>query len=262
MFRRITLAVSLLLMISSIGYAQNKADDVRLLQTYFQDAPVSEAVVGEGFFQYGTSDFGSAINVNVQSLFAATPQLQVGAGIGFQSVNPDDQQDIFGNTVEVNGESGITDLTAAGYYQVMPGVTPISVGALLTLPIGSEDIGEGTFDFSFFGSIRHNTPSGLAITGTFGLEFIEIKGFNAAGRKDSDRETGVLIAGGVIYPLPSGLNILGELNIRTEGDYMLLTGGLDYALKSGGRLRGGIGIGLDDGAPDFALRFGYAMSFR
>jgi len=259
MFRRITLAVSLLLMVCSMGYAQNKADDVRLFQTYFQDAPVSEVVVGEGFFQYGTSDFGSAINISVQSLFAATPKLQVGAGLSFESQNPD--KDKFGPNAK--GESGITDLTVAGYYQVMPGATPISVGALLTLPIGSEDIGEGTFDFTFFGSLRHNTPSGLAITGTFGIDFVEVEGVNPfTGAKDSNRETSVLIAGGVIYPLPSGLNILGELNIKTEGDYMLLTGGLDYALKSGGRIRGGIGIGLDDGAPDFALRFGYAMSFH
>jgi len=241
-----------------MGFAQNKADEVRLFQTYFQDAPVS-TTVGEGFFQYGTADIGSAININVQSLFAATPKLQIGAGLGFESQNPD--EDKFGPNVE--GESGITDITVAGYYQVLPGVTPISVGALLTLPVGSEDIGEGTFDFSFFGSLRHNTPSGLAITGTFGIDFVEIETVNPfTGASDSDRESSVLIAGGVIYPMASGLSILSELNIKTEGDYILLTGGLDYAMKSGGRLRGGIGLGLDDGAPDFVFRAGYAMAFN
>lgn len=253
MFRRVTLTVlsflSLLLVGATLGFAQNKADGVRLFQTYFQDAPVS-STTGEGFFQYGSATQGSAINITVQSLFAAMPKLQIGAGVGFLSQNPDES--VLGPNVK--GESGITDITAAGYYQVMPGVTPISVGALLTLPVGSEDIGEGTFDFSVFGSLRHNTPSGLAITGTMGIEFFEVKNGND--------QTSVLIAGGVVYPMASGLSILSELNIRTEGDYILLTGGVDYVLKSGGRLRGGIGLGLDDGAPDFVFRAGYALLFR
>jgi hypothetical protein len=245
--------VLLLFVSAAIGFAQNKTDDVRLFQTYFQDAPVTGVAIGEGFFQYGTSDYGSAIDIGVQSLIPVGPQFQVGAGVSFESQNPKDQTDFFGNKIELDGESGITDITVAGYYQAMPGVTPISVGALLTLPIGSEDIGEGTFDFTFFGSLRHNTPSGLAITGTLGLEFFEV---------GDDRETSVLIAGGAIYPLQSGVSLVGELNIKTEGDYMLLSAGADYPLASGGRLRGGIGLGLDDGAPDFLLQAGYTLSFR
>jgi len=52
-----------------------------------------------------------------------------------------------------------------------------------------------------------------------------------------------------------------ELNIRTEGDYILLSGGLDYALQGGGRLRGALGLGVDNGAPNFALRGGYYFGF-
>jgi hypothetical protein len=51
------------------------------------------------------------------------------------------------------------------------------------------------------------------------------------------------------------------LSIRTEGDYILLSGGVDYPMKSGGRLRGALGLGLDDGAPNFALRGGYYLGF-
>lgn len=31
--------------------------------------------------------------------------------------------------------------------------------------------------------------------------------------------------------------------------------------QCGGRLRGCIGVGLDDGAPNFSLRFGYLLGF-
>ena len=258
MLRRAMIVVLALLVCAGLAQAQNKtyeADDVRLLQTFFEDAPIAASPYAEGFFQYSSSNFFSAIDISAQAAFPipGAPNLQIGGGWGFRSLNPDN--DTFGNA---SGESGITDVTVSGRYQVLPGQTPISVGALLTLPIGSEDIGESAFDFGFFGSMRHNFPSGLAITGTFGLQFIEVQSFG----NNSDRETAALIAGGVIYPLPqSDLSIIGEFDLKTKGDYALLTGGVDYKLKGPGRLRGGIGVGLDDGAPDFAFRFGYLMGF-
>jgi hypothetical protein len=254
----------MLSMVGSMAFAQSKTDDVRLFQTYFEDAPIAAKPYGDGFFRY--SSFGkkrgdfSAIDVAVESVFPAAPKLQVGGMLGFRSISPD----------QGDGQSGITDLTVSGRYQVLPGATPISVGALITLPIGSEDIGQSNFDFHFFGSLRHNLPSDLVITGTFGLEFDEttvptatfnpLTGQIVTG-SESDRQTAVLIAGGIVYPLPSGLSIVGEFNLRTEGDYALLSGGLDYPLKSGGRLRGVLGLGLDDGAPNLALQFGYFMGF-
>jgi len=251
---------TLLLVAGACAFGQDAAErtkDVVLFQTFFQDAPIAANPYGEGFFQYSTYEGDvSSIDIDVLAGVPLTPLIQVSGGLGFRSISPD----------VGDSQSGITDLAVSGRYNVVSGQTPISVGALATLPIGSDDIGEGSFDFSGFGSLRHHLPSGPAITGTIGLEFVETKGieFNrTTGEFDetTDHETSILIAGGIIVPTQSGLNFLGELDLRTEGDYVLLTGGLDYALASGGRLRGGLGIGLDDGAPEFALRFGYFMGF-
>jgi hypothetical protein len=258
MFRRVLLVGSALLLNIGLSQAQTKyeTDNVRLFQTFFQDAPIAENPYGEGFFQYSAFDGEvSSIDLAVQAGFPVAAKIQLTGGLGFRSIDLPAPQ---------NSQSGITDLTASGRYLVLPGPTAISVGALATLPIGSEDVLEGTFDFSAFGSLRHHLPSNLVITSTFGLEFTEVKNakFNpTTGKLEDDRQTGALIAGGLVYPFPSGLNLVTELNIRTEGDYVLLTGGLDYKLMSGGRVRGGIGIGLDDGAPNFAIRGGYFLEF-
>jgi hypothetical protein len=263
MIRRVTLAAALIVGVG-ISQAQNKADDVRLFQTFFEDAPITTTPYGDAYFRYAS--FGkkrgdaSVIEVAAQSAFPVIEKLQVGGMLAFRSISPD----------QGSGESGITDLTVSGRYQVLPGATAISVGSSLTLPIGSEDIGESNFDIHFFGSLRHNVPSGLAITGTFGLELDETTvttvRFNPNTgdfdtSTDSDRQTAVLIAGGVVYPLPSGLSLVGEFNLRTEGDHAMLSGGVDYKLRAGGRLRGVLGLGLDDGDPNIAFQFGYYMGF-
>ncbi len=258
MFRRVLLVGAALLLSIGLSQAQTKyeTDNVRLFQTFFQDAPMAENPYGEGFFQYSAFDGEvSSIDLAVQAGFPVAPKIQLAGGLGFRSI------DFPGGS-----QSGITDLTISGRYHVLPGPTAISVGALATLPIGSDEIGESTFDFSGFGSLRHHLTSGFVITGTFALEFIEVETIRFNPRtgqtqKDSNRDTGALIAGGLVYPFPSGLNLVTELNIRTEGDFVLLTGGLDYKLKSGGRVRGGIGIGLDDSAPNFAIRGGYFLEF-
>lgn len=260
MFRRVLLIGAALLLNIGLSQAQTKyeTDNVRLFQTFFQDTPVSELPYGEGFFQYSAFDGEvSSIDLALQAGVPLTNEIQLTGGLGFRSID-------LPSGAAKGSESGITDLAISGRYLVLPGPTAVAVGALMTLPIGSEDIGEGSFDFSGFGSLRHHLPSGLVITSTFGLEFYEVKNASDNPRTDKfedDRKTGALIAGGLVYPFPSGLNLVSELNIRTEGDYVLLSGGLDYKLQSGGRIRGGIGIGLDDGAPNFSIRGGYFLEF-
>jgi Putative MetA-pathway of phenol degradation len=259
MFRRVLLVGAALLLNIGLSQAQTtyETDNVQLFQTFYQDTPIAELPYGEGFFQYSAFDGNvSSIDLSVQGGLPVSSDIQVAGGLGFRSL------DIPGGS-----QSGITDLTVSGRYQVLPGLTAISVGALATLPIGSKDIGENTFDFNIFGSLRHHLPSRLVITGTLALESDEVKTIKSVNpltgsvTTGSDRNTAFLLAGGIIYPLPSGVNVVGELDIRTKGQYVLLTGGLDYKLKTGGRIRGGIGIGLDDGAPNFVIRGGYFLAF-
>ncbi len=264
-FRRTNLSVCAFLLVGSMSAAQERTertDNINLFQTYFQDATITDLVTGEGFFQYGTYDFADVIDVAAQVSIPVAPLFQVSGQVAFESVSPDAGE----------GESGITDIGASGRYQVLQGLTPIAVGGFITLPIGSEKIGQGNFNFGFFGSLRHHPASSpLVITGTFGLEFFETVTGRVARinpitgaiefETTKGRDTSVLIGAGVLYPLQSGVSLVGEFNLRTEGDYALLSGGLDYALSNGGRFRAALGLGLDDGAPDFALRLGYGMGF-
>lgn len=240
---------------ASLSFAQEKTDNVNLVQTFFQDATIAPSAYGEGFAQFSDYDGGfSSVDIAVQTAFPISPKFQLGGGIGFRN---------FSNGTS---QSGITDLAASGRYLVVSGPTSVAVGGLVTLPIGSEDIGEGDLDFSIFGALRHPLRSGIVITGGLSLEFYETKSFSYNTRtnqieESSDYENGLLLAGGFIYPMSRSLNLVTELNIRTEGDYILLSGGLDHPLSSGGRLRGALGLGLDDGAPNFVLRGGYYLGF-
>jgi len=257
MSRRCRFLILTLGAIYTVAAAQEKSDEVRLLQTFFQDAPIATQPYGEGFFQYGTydNDF-SSIDLAVQAALPIAQKIQVGGGVGFRNVSPG----------AGDGQSGISDVLASARYNIKPGPTSVSVGAFLTLPIGSEALGEGTLEIGSFGSLRHHLPSGVVLTGTAGLELDEVQTlkYNATTQKlesGSGLKSAFLIAGGAIYPTNRGVNLLGELNIRTRGNYILLSGGVDYPLQGGGRLRGGLGIGLDGGAPNFAIRFGYLMGF-
>lgn len=251
--RKFTVAA---LLIAGLSFAQEKTDKVNLVQTFFQDATIAPSPYGEGFLQYSTYEGdASSIDLAVQGAFPVASKFQLGGGIGFRNFS-----------VNNNSEGGISDLVASGRYLVASGPTAVAVGGLVTLPIGSEDIGEGDLDFSFFGGLRHPLSSGLVITGSLALEFLETKTFKYNAQTNqieegSDYNNGVLIAGGLIYPMKNSLSLVTELNIRTEGDYILLSGGLDYAMQSGGSLRGALGIGLDDGAPNFVLRGGYYVGF-
>ncbi|MCL4707124.1 transporter [bacterium] len=248
MMRRFLCVICLVGLGFGMVQAQDKAEDVNLFQTFFQDATITKTPFGEGLFQFSDYDNASSIDLAVQAGLPITPQFQLSGGLGFRNISIDVPA---GVNID-NSSSGITDMLISGRYNVVQGPTPITIGGLITLPIGSEDIGESSFDFSGFGSLRHALQGGVVLTSTVALEFIET---------GPNRDTSLLLAGGVIYPTQNNLNLIGELNIRTEGDYILLSGGVDYLLSSGGRLRGGLGLGLDDGAPNFQLRAGYLLGF-
>lgn len=255
MFRLIRSIAGVLLLMASMAGAQNTATNVNLFQTYFQDATIANTITGEGFFQYGSYDNFSTMDLAVQATFPVVPQFQMSGAWAFESQSPD----------VGDSQTGVTDISVSGRYQVVQGNTPIAVGALFTLPVGNDKLlYQGSFNFGFFGSLRHNIErSPVVLAGTFGLDFIDKPvSYNPTTMQfNKDRDTSVLLAGSVIYPMASGLGLVFEINLRPDDDYALLSGGLDYPLRSGGRIRGALGLGLDDAAPDFAFRFGYAMGF-
>ncbi len=221
-------------------------DEVRFFDHFHRDAARSAGSYVEGNIGYARFDHPDVTTTHfgARGGIPLAPRFELGLGGGFINVDPDGG----GN------ESGLTDLDIVGKYHLgRRGSNRITVGGSLTLPIGDEDVGEGNADIGFFGAIRHPLGGSTVIMGSAGLNFEE--------RGGEDRESSLHLGGGLIYRVDGRLHLLGELGMDTEGDRMLLTAGADYLAQSGGRLRGAVSLGLDDGSPDFMLRGGYLVRF-
>ena len=229
---------------ASSSSAGQGLEDVSLFQSYFRDAPITSVPQGEVGIVYRDYDRYSDFNLDVQGRYPLNPRTEVGGGIGIIST------DFEGN----KGESGISDLMVVGRYCLEPGRTRISAGGYLTLPVGEEEVGQGHLNLGFFGALRHPLDRGMVLTGALGVDFLE------RGNRD-DRETSLFLGGGVIYPRDDRLRLIGELTLQSDVDYMLLSGGADYRLGGGGKVRGALGVGLDDGAPDVTLSGSFLFSF-
>lgn len=241
-FDAVVLTALVMLLIVVQVKAQNDLNNVHLFQSYFYDAPVAQTGYGEGGLLFADYDYVNSFNLGVMGGYPINEKIEVGTQFYYVNYSPD----------KGNGQSGISDLGAFGRYNIYnEKQTNISTGAMLTLPIGSEDVGHGDFNFGAYGAIRHSLQNKMALVGTVGLFFIE----NINDKRDSF----LLIGFGTIYPVNPQLNIIGELHIWSENDYMLLSGGADYVLGNG-RLRGALGLGLDNGAPDIMLMGGYSIS--
>jgi len=221
-------------------------DDVQLLENFFIDATVNDGLYGEPQFLFGDSDFGSLIAFGGRAALPVAPNFQLGGEWAFASIDPD----------QGDGESGITDFRLAGRYNFDTGSrTQVAAGGFVTLPIGSEDIGEGNTDLGAFGAVRHPVSPKIALVGSAGLYFVEAP----APGGDTDREVSLALGGGMVFRSTSALAWIAELTLETEGDIALLSGGADYELAAGGHLRGQLGLGLNDGSPDIQLRVGYML---
>jgi hypothetical protein len=227
---------------SFITAQNNTLNEIHTFQTFLKDAPITTNPYAEAGLNYSTYENFNMFALGIQGGYPVNPQFEIGGHLGFLNLSPDGG----------DSQSGITDITVAGRYNLLSATPLISTGAYLTLPIGSEDVGYGNFDFGVFGAIRHPLQNGIVVTGTVGLDFVE---------RPSGRDVTSHIAGGGIYPVNPQLNVVSELNFRTDFNYVLLSVGGDYLLNIGGRVRGALGVGLQDGAPDFMILGGYLHMF-
>jgi len=254
------LGMGLLLVFPSYGQKQKGLlTDVHLFQSFFQDAPVTKAKFGQGAFSYSDYEGGSQITLGAMGGIPINEKIDLQGELHFASFSPE----------EGDGESGLTDLGLYGHYKISQEKNKLlTAGAMMTLPIGKEEIGYGNLNFGAFAAYRTLLSSGMVLTATAGLNFYEVTTYSyevdwftgeVETKKETDRETSFRLGGGIIYPLQKGMNFVGELTLETEVDRMMLSGGIDYAMKSG-RLRGALGIGLDDGSPDLQILAGYLIN--
>ncbi|MCH8872408.1 hypothetical protein IH824_06485 [candidate division KSB1 bacterium] len=253
------LFISLFLLNFESLFSQNETlDDIHLFQTFFRDARIADAAYGQATLGFSDFDGADVINIGVTGAIPINPQFEIGGSIAFLNVDP--------NTG--NGESGFSDLRMTGRYHFQSrNLTKITAGGFLTLPIGKDELGQGEINLGVFGAVRHPIGASTVLTGTLSLDFLKggpvgNGGWPALSVSSVDRETALLLGGGIIHQINTQLSFVGELNLVTEGEFGMISGGLDYKLQSGGRLRGTLGLGLDDGAPDLAIVISFLHFFE
>ena len=184
--------------------------------------------------------------------------LEVGGKVSYIDFNLND--DLNGHS----GESGIGDLTVWGKYRFLEGPVSASGGILLDLPTGSHNDGLGTGKLvpALFGAIRARAGEG-SIIGSLGVRF----NHDATMLDVRNRaNTSTFLGGGYIWEPLEDLGVSGEVTVESErfkdtSSDIRATAGAQWYGISHSVLRGGISIGLSDGAPDFELILGYAYTF-
>lgn len=229
------------LLIGAFAFGQDRNNnDVRLFQTFFRDAASARQIYVQPLFEYANFDAGNGVRLGIDGGLPVTPQFEIVSGLHFININPEGG----------SSRSGISDLPIFGKYSLDldAGRTQVVAGGFITLPIGNDDVGQGNFDFGGFGSLRHPLAEGTVLTGTLGLNFQEF---------GDNRETSLLVAGGLIYQAGPDFALLGELNLETQNDVGLLTFGVDYQSGFNRHFRGMIGFGVDNGSPDFVVQVSF-----
>ena len=228
----------------------------RLFLSFIEDATVIENQWWEARLEVSDWDTVDVTALTGVVAFQPWQSWELGARVGFGD------SDISGGS-GVDG-SGATDLNAWGkYYFGGSDNTEFAVGSVVTVPTGDDSAGLGfdAFGISAFGTIRHRLER-LVLSFHGGLRF------NDDGRfvnNDLKGETSALLGAGVIFPLADQVTIVGEFDYesgRFEGrdDDLTLLGGINWRMLNRGMLRGALGVGLADGAPDWQLIVGYAAS--
>lgn len=244
--KKILTLLSLILLFTSCPnrlFAQGDTyDDILLFQSFFRDVRISSTLYGEGFYTYDNYDFIDITTAGGQLGYGLTPRIEVGTGVYYITRHPD----------EFDGESGILDIPVYGRYNFIDRDTKLSGGLFFTVPVGSEDIGEGNLDFGAFIATRHPVSDVVALTGTLGVDFLETA--------IEDYEASLNYGGGVIFHAAEHLYILGEFKVMSDLDYSAVSGGLDYQLFDGVHIRTNLLLGTDETSPDFGLRGGILIN--
>lgn len=249
-FRTLT-GVLAVLLVSGTAYAQNNPtmDNIRLFQSFFEDAHVTPELYLDGEFAYSYyDDVGipgndlDLFSLGLRAGFPITRNTEFHTRIGMVHLDPDN-----------GSETGISDLYLGGRHMIYDQDTRVTAGGFLTLPTGKEKTGQDNFDTGIYGALRHPLTNEVLLTGTVGVLYTE--------KYNRDHEATLRLGGGAIYRHTDKLHFVGEAVMENRYDYMLISGGVDYAIDRKSSLRGSLGFGVDDGAPDVALTLSYFFMF-
>jgi hypothetical protein len=243
--KKYTLFIFLMLILPVVLWSQEPFEEIHLFQSFMRDATIASKAYDEAFIDFNNYSFGNIYSIGLQGGFAINSTLEINGRFGIGGFKPR----------QVSGEIGLTDLVISGRYLIFKDSDlSITTGGGLTLPFGEEKAGFGNFTIGGFGALRYTVTQQVLVTSSLGLDIVETSVI-------SDESTASLsLSGGVIYSLNNRIGIISEFQLRTNVEYAMLSAGIDYQLATT-RLRGALGIGFDDGAPDVRVIVGYLFSF-
>lgn len=243
---------------SATPAAGSTAVTERLFLSFVEDAAIAQRQWWEGQFEFADSDLVEATIVRGVVALQPWQDVEIGGRVGF------------GNTTASSGlpdGSGGTDFDIWGKYMLGRDQrgADYSVGGVFSIPTGDESAGLGVdaFGASLFGAARYPLDR-VTLGGHIGLRFNgKAQPF---GGPEQDGQTSAMLGGMVVAPMTESLNLVGELGYESErfdgaDDDVRVLGGVNWLVFRRGTVRGAIGFGLSDGAPDLQLLVGYAAEF-
>jgi len=270
---KIFIAVATALFILPAPVIAEVSPNDRLLQRPEWDGAVVTGPWIEGEFRYQDWELGGDLGFGAFLLGTtyAMPipnleQMEIGGRFYLIHWDPDKYEGY-----SLDSQFGLSDLELWGKYQFLADPLNLAAGLLFTLPVGSEKVvhprSTGEFNGEIFGSVRSYITESFALVGHLGVRMNsdadyklegKVAGIKISEKFDADGKVQFEAGGGVIFEAFPQFNILGELNFASEqydgtDNDIELTGGGEYIIQDTMCFKGGLGLGIDDGAPDWEV---------
>lgn len=229
----------------------------RLFLSFIEDAAIADRQWWEGQVEFLDGDPIDAIGVRGVVALQPWKDVEIGGRIGFGDTD---------TPAGLDDGRGATDADIWGKYVIGRDDrgADYSVGGVVTVPTGDDSSGLGYDAFGVEAFAAARVPlKRVTVGGHIGVRFNEDGQILGV---ELDGQTSALLGGMVVAPLTTDLNVVGELVYESErfdgldADARLL-GGINWRVFRRGTVRGAVGFGLADGAPDAQFLVGYAAEF-
>ncbi len=238
--------VALATLLPGAASAQTVQDDVFFFRSFVQDARVASASYLHGSVFFTTFPPGTHRYFGAIAGYAPSRKFEVAVDVSYYSPP---------SGILFEAPSGLNDPVVHGKYNFSAGTTRLSAGGFVSLPVGSKDIGEGDLDAGIFLAMRHPVGTKTAIGGKISADYFEFE--------KEDRDPSFRLHGGVIHQVADKLALLGEFLMNANGPTGLdVSAGVDYAIGSRSRIRGAVGLGLNENSPDRTILLSFLHAFR
>lgn len=236
-----------------------QSDEDRLYLSFIEDPALAQRQWWEGrgeLVEGGDDNPADAILARFVVAIQPVRGLELGGTVAFGSTDAP-----FG----IEEGTGATDVDVWGKWNFgTRSTTSFAAGVVATVPTGDDSVGLGydAFGIKAFGAVRHDF-GGMILVANAGVRFNED---GQVGGRELDGQTSASVAGGVVFPISPAFSLLGEALFETERfeetdtDARIL-GGINWRPSRSGVVRGAIGLGLTDYAPDVHVMAGYAFTF-